>query len=120
MPFFLGQKVVYVGPDYRGSPITALYKVSVPTPYVVVYRIRSGELECRGARGYLLEGIDNEHLISPETDGQEMLIDTHLLRPVIDRKEQAFFTSGAPVDTNALDNRRRKRQKVWRIKLPSS
>lgn len=102
MPFFLGQKVVYIGPDYTGHPIKVRFKVNVPTPGEV-YRIRSAELTWKGVPGYLLEGVEN--VVCCPTSGQEMIIDKAFLRPVIEAKEQGFWTTGAPTGTKRLDNR---------------
>jgi len=56
MAFFRGQKVVYIGPDYRQHPTAIKYAVNVPSPSQV-YTTRSGLLHCvvDGTPGYLLE-----------------------------------------------------------------
>ncbi len=108
MPFFRGQKVVYIGPDFRNHPLRVLYRVNVPVQDQV-YRIRSDEMIWQGTLGYLLEGVVNP--ISPQI-GQELIIDKHFLRPLIELKDQAFFTQGAPIDTKGLDNRHKPKQKV--------
>ena len=114
MTFFRRQLVVYIGPDFRTHPITILYRVNVPVPDCI-YRIRSDEMIWQGCPGYLLEGIVNP--IHP-TIGQEMIVDKHYLRPLA-KTDMEFFVSGAPDDTKGLDNRHKRKQKVWWIKLPS-
>ena len=114
MPFFRGQKVVYIGPDFRDHPLTISHRVNLPIPNGI-YRTRSGELFWQGIPGYLLEDVVNS--VHPLI-GQEMIIDAHFLRPVAEIKDQAFFTAGAPAGTKGLDNRHKRKQKVWRIKLP--
>lgn len=110
MPFFPGQKVVYIGPDYREHPTTIKFAVNVPLPSQV-YTIRSGLMHCvvDGTPGYLLEEVRNPHV---GTHGRELLIDAKFLRPVVEVKDQAFFTQGAPVDTKGLDNRHGRKQKA--------
>lgn len=103
MPFAIGQKVVYIGPDFRSNPFVLLYQVNLPLPDQV-YAIRSPELISRGSPGYLLEEVVNPHV---GEFGQEMLIDTKFLRPLVDVKDQAFFTQGAPSGTKWLDNRKK-------------
>lgn len=103
MPFFRGQKVVYIGPDFRSHPLTIQYRVNVPVPDKI-YRTRSGQLFWQDTPGYLLEGIVNR--VHPAI-GQEVLIDEHFLRPVVEVKDQAFFTDGAPSGTKWFDNRRK-------------
>lgn len=103
MAFYRGQPVVYIGPDFRSHPLTVRYHVNVPVPDCI-YRTRSDEMIWQDTPGYLLEGIVNP--IHPHI-GQEMIVDKHFLRPVIEVKDQAFFTTGAPSGTKWFDNRRK-------------
>lgn len=114
MPFFRGQQVVYIGPDFSTHALVALYSIQIPLPGKV-YTIRSPELLSNGSPGYLLEEIYNPNVTQ---NGQEMLVDAKWLRPVVTIKDHAFFTEGAPPDTKGLDNRHKRKQKVWQIKLP--
>lgn len=111
MPFYRGQKVVYIGPDYRQHPNAIKYCVQIPVPFDVVYTIRSSLLHdlVDGKPGYLLEEIQNSHVCAR---GQELLIDAKFLRPLVTIKDQAFFTEGAPADTEGLDNRRKTAETV--------
>ena len=110
MVFLRGQSVVYIGPDFHNHPLTHLYGLIVPVPGCI-YRTRSDEMIWQGIPGYLLEGIVNP--INPAV-GQELIIDKHLLRPLV-KTDMEYFLSGAPDDTKGLDNRRNRKQKVWRI-----
>lgn len=108
MPFFRGQQVVYIGPDFSTHALVALYSIQIPLPGKV-YTIRSPELLSNGSPGYLLEEIYNPNVTQ---NGQEMLVDAKWLRPVVTIKDQTFFTEGAPPDTKGLDNRHKRKQKA--------
>ncbi|HMH95653.1 MAG TPA: hypothetical protein VK577_03620 [Bradyrhizobium sp.] len=54
-----------------------------------------------------------------DIDGSGRAWQNWRFRPASQLKTETFFTEGAPADTKGLDNRHKRKQKVWRLKLPS-
>ena len=103
--FYVGQRVVYIGPDVRDHADVIAWGINVPIPNGI-YTIRSGRMISQIARlpGYLLREIRNP-IIPPLT--HEFLIDESMLRPVVDTKTEVSFTTGADPSSEQFDNRRK-------------
>jgi hypothetical protein len=88
--FRIGQRVVFVGPDLNGKPLSVYYRLQCPIPKEI-YTLRSGRMFFLGQPGYLLTEIVNEP-IAPLTT--ELLIDERWLRPLVERKTDiSVFTA---------------------------
>lgn len=91
MTFRVGQKVVYVGPDFRSHPVVTLHRVIVPIPREI-YTIRRYAPRVEGA-GYLLNEIHNAEGFCPRNGLCEVAIDAKFLRPIVERKTDiSIFT----------------------------
>jgi hypothetical protein len=84
MTFRVGQKVVYIGPDFRGHPMVGHFRLSVPIPNEV-YTIRQHAPRKEGD-GYLLNEIRNAEHVCPTNGLCEISVYAGHLRPVVERK----------------------------------
>lgn len=86
MKYRVGQKVVYIGPDFSRHPLIALNKLKVPVPRSV-YTIRGGSVMPCGNPGYVFDEIVNpEGLVRDYLVVMELHMDEVFLRPLIERK----------------------------------
>ena len=113
MKYKIGQKVVYIGPDFRSHPIVVRTFLNVPTPRGI-YTIRGGRV--LPAALQVIAGCDHvgyvlEELVNPEVRcaicGEVM--ETHInegwFRPLQERKNdgEAFVAGLRPLlKTRAL------------------
>lgn len=118
MKYKIGQKVVYIGPDFRWHPVIVLVSLNCPLPGKV-YTIRGGRPDLCGtadipaANGYLLEEVVNAPRWCPiQRETIETHIDEDWLRPLQERKNdgEAFVAGLRPLlDANNLRVRERVR-----------
>lgn len=110
MTFHVGQKVVFIGPDFRSHSIVLHHGLIVPAPREV-YTVRGFAQRADGP-GIFLEEIVNAEKPSFRDGICEMAMDTKWFRPLVEPKAEASFTIGAPKDSERWDNRVKKRERV--------
>lgn len=84
MTFHVGQKVVYIGPDFSSNPLVTFYGFIVPVPREI-YTIRSYAPRVEGP-GYLLNEIHNAEHSCSKNGLCELSINAEWLRPLVSRK----------------------------------
>lgn len=87
MKYRIGQKVVYIGPDFRSQPRILYHGAAAPTPKAI-YTIRGGRhITCCGfsTNAYLIEEIRNRSYPCICASGVcELHVNEGWLRPVTD------------------------------------
>jgi hypothetical protein len=89
MKYRIGQKVVYIGPDFRNHPIAVSRNITVPVP-LGVYTVRGSMILTDGPNiglpGYYFEEYKNESGRDPISGFtcEAAAVDEPFLRPVTD------------------------------------